>query len=222
MLAAFYGLRRSEVVGLKWDAIDFENKTIAIRHTVTACAEKGRRIEVAADTTKTASSRRTLPLVPAFQTKLAALKEQQEKNRILCGRSYCTDYLGYVLVDAMGNRLKLSYISTAFPALLKRNGLRPIRFHDLRHSCASLLLKNGVPMKQIQEWLGHSDFSTTANIYAHLDAGSKLTSAQAMEKGLGHELRSPYRIRVSGHGGRTLERNARANEKRLSPLWGKA
>ena len=185
MLAAFYGLRRSEVVGLKWDAIDFENKTIAIRHTVTACAEKGRRIEVAADTTKTASSQRTLPLVPAFQTKLAALKEQQEKNRILCGRSYCTDYLGYVLVDAMGNRLKLSYISTAFPVLLKRNGLRPIRFHDLRHSCASLLLKNGVPMKQIQEWLGHSDFSTTANIYAHLDAGSKLTSAQAMEKGLG-------------------------------------
>ena len=185
MLAAFYGLRRSEVVGLKWEAIDFENKTIAIRHTVTVCAEKGRRIEVAADTTKTASSQRTLPLVPAFQTKLAALKEQQEKNRILCGRSYCTDYLGYVLVDAMGNRLKLSYISTAFPALLKRNGLRPIRFHDLRHSCASLLLKNGVPMKQIQEWLGHSDFSTTANIYAHLDAGSKLTSAQAMEKGLG-------------------------------------
>ena len=185
MLAAFYGLRRSEVVGLKWEAIDFENKTIAIRHTVTACAEKGRRIEVAADTTKTASSQRTLPLVPAFQTKLAALKEQQEKNRILCGRSYCTDSLGYVLVDAMGNRLKLSYISTAFPALLKRNGLRPIRFHDLRHSCASLLLKNGVPMKQIQEWLGHSDFSTTANIYAHLDAGSKLTSAQAMEKGLG-------------------------------------
>lgn len=185
MLAAFYGLRRSEVVGLKWDAIDFENKTIAIRHTVTACTEKGRRIEVAADTTKTTSSRRTLPLVPAFQTKLAALKEQQEKNRILCGRSYCTDYLGYVLVDAMGNRLKLSYISTAFPVLLKRNGLRPIRFHDLRHSCASLLLKNGVPMKQIQEWLGHSDFSTTANIYAHLDAGSKLTSAQAMEKGLG-------------------------------------
>ena len=185
MLAAFYGLRRSEVVGLKWDAIDFENKTIAIRHTVTACAEKGRRIEVAADTTKTASSRRTLPLVPAFQTKLAALKEQQEKNRILCGRSYCTDYLGYVLVDAMGNRLKLSYISTAFPALLKRNGLRPIRFHDLRHSCASLLLKNGVPMKQIQEWLGPSDFSKTANIYADLAAGAKLTSAQAMEKGLG-------------------------------------
>ena len=52
-------------------------------------------------------------------------------------------------------------------------------------SCASLLLANGVPMKQIQEWLGHSDFSTTANIYAHLDYSSKLTSADAMLNGLG-------------------------------------
>lgn len=59
-----------------------------------------------------------------------------------------------------------------------------MRFHDLRHSCASLLLANGVPLKQIQEWLGHSDFSTTANIYAHLDYKSKISSAQAMERGM--------------------------------------
>ena len=63
--------------------------------------------------------------------------------------------------------------------------MRQIRYHDLRHSCASLLLANGVPMKQIQEWLGHSDFSTTANIYAHLDYSSMLTSADAMLNGLG-------------------------------------
>ena len=62
--------------------------------------------------------------------------------------------------------------------------LRRMRFHDLRHSCASLLLANGVPLKHIQEWLGHSDFTTTANIYAHLDYKSKITSAQAMETGL--------------------------------------
>ena len=59
-----------------------------------------------------------------------------------------------------------------------------MRFHDLRHSCASLLLANGVPLKHIQEWLSHSDFTTTANIYAHLDYKSKITSAQAMETGL--------------------------------------
>ena len=65
-----------------------------------------------------------------------------------------------------------------------QRGLRRIRYHDLRHSCASLLLANGVPMKQIQEWLGHSDFSTTANVYAHLDYNSKLSSADAMVNGL--------------------------------------
>ena len=74
--------------------------------------------------------------------------------------------------------------SDNFAQLLKEHGLRKIRFHDLRHSCASLLLKQGVPMKQIQEWLGHSDISTTANIYAHLDSQSKQLSAATMEKAL--------------------------------------
>ena len=83
-----------------------------------------------------------------------------------------------------GNR-QPNYISAAFRKLLERNGLRSIRFHDLRHSCASMMLANGVAMKQIQEWLGHSDFSTTANIYAHLDYNSKLSSAEAMLAGLG-------------------------------------
>ena len=63
-----------------------------------------------------------------------------------------------------------------------------IRYHDLRHSCASLLLANGVPMKQIQEWLGHSDFSTTANVYAHLECNSKRLSAEAMTNGLQRAL----------------------------------
>lgn len=100
--------------------------------------------------------------------------------------SYNPDYLGYLCVDEIGNILRPNYVSEQFPKLLVKNGLRPIRFHDLRHSCASLLLANGVPMKQIQEWLGHSDFSTTANIYAHLDYASKLSSAQAMLEGLGY------------------------------------
>lgn len=67
---------------------------------------------------------------------------------------------------------------------IAKHGMPKMRFHDLRHSCASLLLANGVPLKQIQEWLGHSDFSTTANIYAHLDYRSKISSAQAMEQGI--------------------------------------
>lgn len=181
LLGAFYGLRRSEIIGLKWSAVDFEQNTITINHTVTSCNLDGKCVIVAKDTTKTKSSRRTLPLVPYFHEKLLAVKAQQEKNQKLCGRSYNKEFLEYICVDEIGDRFKPNYITTQFPKLLERNGFRKIRFHDLRHSCASLLLASGVPMKNIQEWLGHSDFSTTANIYAHLDYSSKLTSASAME-----------------------------------------
>lgn len=185
LFGAFYGLRRSEVIGLKWDAIDFEQNTITIRHTVTQCNVDGKLVMVASDTTKTKSSRRTLPLVPFVRKRLLDLRAEQEENRRLCGRSYIKDYIGYVCVNEIGDLMKPHYVTWGFPKLLDKNELRHIRFHDLRHSCASLLLKNGVPMKQIQEWLGHSDFSTTANIYAHLDYSSKLLSADAMLTGLG-------------------------------------
>ena len=185
LVAAFYGFRRGEVLGLKWDAIDFDQNTITIRHTVTSCDLDGKRVLVASDTTKTKSSMRTLPLVPFMRERLLTLKEEQQENRRLCGRSYIKDYLEYVCVNEIGDLIKPHYVTESFPKLLKAKGMRQIRYHDLRHSCASLLLANGVPMKQIQEWLGHSDFSTTANIYAHLDYSSKLTSADAMLNGLG-------------------------------------
>lgn len=191
LLGAFYGLRRSEVVGLKWSAIDFENNSLVIKHTVTAFNLDGKHIIQAKDSTKNKSSMRTLPLVPAFKEKLLAMKEKQEFNRKLCGRSYSKDYLDYVCVNELGVRLRPGLITTAFPKLLEDHGFRRIRFHDLRHSCASLLLANNVPMKQIQDWLGHSDFSTTANIYAHLDYNSKISSAQAMVDGLNFVIETP-------------------------------
>lgn len=183
-LAAFYGLRREEIIGLKWIAIDFENNTLTIQHTVTECNLDGKHIEVASDTAKTDSSLRTMPLVTNFREMLLAKKEKQEHYRKLCGRSYCKEYLDYIFVNEMGERWKPRYLSDGFKRILEQNGLRRIRFHDLRHTCASLLLANNVPMKKIQEWLGHSDFSTTANIYAHLDYQSKISSAEAMLTGL--------------------------------------
>ena len=183
-LAAFYGLRREEIIGLKWTAIDFENNTLTIQHTVTECNLDGKHIEVASDTAKTDSSLRTMPLVTNFREMLLAKKEKQEHYRKLCGRSYCKEYLNYIFVNEMGERWKPRYLSDGFKRILEQKGLRRIRFHDLRHTCASLLLANNVPMKKIQEWLGHSDFSTTANIYAHLDFQSKISSAEAMLTGL--------------------------------------
>ncbi len=179
-LSAFYGLRRSEVLGLKWDAIDFDRNTISIRHTVTSCTVDGRYTIVAADTTKTKSSRRTLPLVAPVRELLLNLRERQAENRKLCGKSYCKEDDGYICLNEMGQRILPSYLSSHFGRTLEKNGLRHIRFHDLRHSCATLLLAHHISLKQIQEWLGHSDFSTTANIYAHLDAASKRESAETM------------------------------------------
>ncbi len=186
-LAAFYGLRRSEVMGLKWDAIDFEQGIISIQHTVTGCNVDGKHIIVASDTTKTKSSRRSLPLTAPMRQMLISLRAQQAENRRLCGNCYCTKYEGYICINEMGYRINPEFLSKNFQRILEQNGLRRIRFHDLRHSSASLLLSNGVPLKQIQEWLGHSDFSTTANIYAHLDPTSKLNTADAMLRGLGFE-----------------------------------
>ena len=185
LLGAFYGMRRSEAIGLKWDAVDFEHDTITIKHTVTSVCLDGKHILVPQDTTKTKSSRRTLPLVPFVKDRLLSLQKEQKENRRLCGRCYNREFEDYICVNEIGDLIKPEYISSMFGEFLEENGMRRIRFHDLRHSCASLMLSSGVPMKQIQEWLGHSDFSTTANIYAHLEYSSKISSADAMLSGLG-------------------------------------
>ncbi|MCL2828285.1 MAG: site-specific integrase, partial [Oscillospiraceae bacterium] len=180
IFGAFYGLRRSEVIGLRWESINFEANTITIEHTVTVANVDGQKVTVADNTTKTKSSFRTLPLVPAIRAKLLEMQAEQERNRKLCGSAYNKKESGYIYIDALGNRIKPDYVSAEFPKFMERNGFRRIRYHDLRHSCASLLLANGVPLKQIQDWLGHSDFAITANIYAHLDFSAKHATAGAM------------------------------------------
>ena len=184
LVAAFYGFRRGEVLGLKWDAIDFERGTISVIRTVTTITLDGKQAEIEQQSAKTKSSLRTLPLIGSFREYFLQVKEAQELNKQVCGNCYNHEYDGFVFVDELGERMRANYLTSAFPKFLEDHGLRRMRFHDLRHSCASLLLANGVPLKHIQEWLGHSDFTTTANIYAHLDYKSKITSAQAMETGL--------------------------------------
>ena len=184
LVAAFYGFRRGEVLGLKWDAIDFERGTISVIRTVTTITVDGKQTEIEQQSAKTKSSLRTLPLIGSFREYFLQVKEAQELNKQICGNCYNHKYDGFVFVDELGERMRANYLTSAFPKFLESHGLRRMRFHDLRHSCASLLLANGVPLKHIQEWLGHSDFTTTANIYAHLDYKSKITSAQAMETGL--------------------------------------
>lgn len=178
--ASFYGLRRSEVVGLKWSSIDFDAGTITIRHTVTQATVNGKFITVAKDRAKNKSSLRTLPLVAPFKELLLRIKEEQADQRRICGQSYCMDYLEYIYLDPVGKLIRPDFVTQHFSLMLEKKGCRKIRFHDLRHSCASLLFSHGVSLKEIQEWLGHSNISTTANIYTHMDFNKKISSANAI------------------------------------------
>ena len=154
---------------MKWSSIDFERKSITINHKVTEQLVNGKYVPVVSDVMKNKTSCRTLPLIPAVEEELLKQKEKQQLYRKLFKKSYRTEYLDFVCTDQEGKLIRPNFVTEHFDWLLTKYGLKHIRFHDLRHSCASLMVMNGVSMKQVQEWLGHSTFSTTADIYAHLD-----------------------------------------------------
>ena len=133
MVAAFYGLRRGEVCGLKWDAIDFERGTITIRHTVTSLQVDGKTKMYAQDSAKTKSSMRTLPLVGSFAEYFKEVKTAQEVNKKVCGNCYNYEYDGYVFVDELGDLMRPEYLTSYFPQYIQKHGCKRMRFHDLRH-----------------------------------------------------------------------------------------
>ena len=180
VLAVYCGLRRSEALGLSWSNIDFENDKIFIGQKVLEVVRNGKMEQVVSDEMKTESSRRSFKMIPEVKEILLAHKERQELYRKQFRRAYCKKYLDYIYVNAMGELVKPNFITQHFEIVLKNHGLKKIRFHDLRHSCASLLYANGVSLRDIQEWLGHSDIGTTSNIYTHLDYSSKVSSANAI------------------------------------------
>ena len=132
-IAAYYGLRRCEVLGLRWDAIDLERKTISIKHKVIEAEVDGKFRPVGEDVLKTKSSFRTLPLIPAVEKLLLEEKEKQEMFRRLFKKSYCRDYLDYICVDQTGKLLRPNYVTEHFTWLIQKYDLKKIRFHDLRH-----------------------------------------------------------------------------------------
>lgn len=179
-VATFYGFRRSELIGLKWDAIDLSDKMITIKHKVINVNGE----YYLSDTLKTQASNRTLPLFPEIEKLLLERKAEIEKNKKLYGKSYNYKYEEYIFVDDIGDLIDPNYVTNQFRKILSKNKLKKIRFHDLRHSCASLLVANKVPMKNVQEWLGHSNFNTTADVYSHLDYTTKMESASAISNAL--------------------------------------
>ena len=176
-ITAMYGLRRSELLGLKWDSIDFDGNRLTIRHTISQVTKP-----VEKDKTKNASSFRSFPLVPEARSIFLAAKASEKENRRLFGRAYQEN--DYVFKWDDGHLYAPGYVSKQFVKLLKKYGLPPIRFHELRHSCASLLLNEGFTLKDVQEWMGHADIKMTADIYGHLDTARKQGMADKLSGSL--------------------------------------
>lgn len=186
-IAAYYGLRKSEIIGLKWDSVDFEGGTITVRRKVSSTYGTGKEIIRVDNELKTKASERTFPLIPKIEEMLRERKLLEDYYSKLLGKDFDREYDGFVCRDNFGKLITPNFVTDHFKRVIKRNKLKKIRFHDLRHSCASLLLANGASMKAIQDWLGHSTFNVTANLYSHLDPRSKEESASTIAKVLGGE-----------------------------------
>ena len=188
-LASFYGLRRSEVLGLRWSAIDFDQGTIRISTTVVKEKHNGEiRTVVRENTTKSETSMRMLPLCQYTYQYFLNLQQSQAYQRNLCGACYDQRFLDFVCVDQMGTLIQPDYVSQKFQQILHKYGLRDIRFHDLRHSCATIMLYLGYTLKDIQTWLGHSNYNFTADTYIHSGAGAHKQMAQSLSERLGNVL----------------------------------
>ncbi|MEG0944746.1 MAG: tyrosine-type recombinase/integrase [Angelakisella sp.] len=168
LLGIYYGLRRSETIGLQWSSVDFDTNQIHIDHKAYVMSEKGKLKVIISDEMKTDTSRRTLPLIPQVREELLAHKAKQAEYRKTFRGQYNKVWSNCVCVTPTGDIITPDHVTEGFAKLIKKHNLKKVTYHGLRHSCASMLAANGVPMKQIQLWLGHSNYSTTADIYSHL------------------------------------------------------
>ena len=174
-LGLFLGLRRSEVVGLRWKDVDLENGIVHIRNTVVKFKEISEL-----EKTKSRASRRDLYMPNALKSYLQTIWDRQEEDRKLTGRSYSDSE--HICQWPDGTAFHPDYVSRRFQKVLECNHLPKIRFHDLRHTAGSLLVNQGHTIKQVQEFLGHEKASTTLDIYTHISLEGKRNTAQVLDE----------------------------------------
>ena len=177
VLALTAGLRLGELQALRWAAVDLDRRRLEVRATYQGNADG----EPVFAPPKTERSRRTVQLSTLAIEALRRHRVRQNETRLQIG-SLWQDY-GLVFATTFGRPLDGNNLrSRSFAPLLKRAGLPPMRFHDLRHAAATLLMSEGVPIKAVSELLGHSDVSTTLRIYSHVLPTMHGEAANAMDR----------------------------------------
>ena len=180
-LAIFYGFRRSELLGLRFSVIDFDNNTILVNTKITS-SEKEKL--VAKQKMKNDSSYRIMPLLDSVKKLIIQRMERIKKDKYFFKSVYTKKWEGFICIVENGELIKPGRLTRTFRKLINECGLKEIRLHDLRHSCATLLYEQDIQLKDIQMWLGHSDIQTTANIYSHFDYTRKEKTGKIIEKSL--------------------------------------
>lgn len=180
-LALFYGFRRSELLGLRFSVIDFDNNTILVNTKITS-SEKEKLVPK--QKMKNDSSYRIMPLLDSIKKLIIRRMERIKKDKHFFKSIYTKKWEGFICVGENGELIKPDRVTRTFRKLINECGLKKIRLHDLRHSCATLLYEQDIQLKDIQMWLGHSDIQTTANIYSHFDYTRKEKTGKIIEKSL--------------------------------------
>lgn len=155
------GLRQGEALGLRWQDVDFEALTLSIRHALQRVEGKLRLVEP-----KTSKSRRTIALPQVAVSALYAHRQRQGDERALAGSRWREGDM--VFTTGIGTPLDPRNLLREFYAIIRTSGLPRVRFHDLRHSAATLLLAQGVHARVVMDLLGHSSISLTMNTYSHV------------------------------------------------------
>ena len=173
-VALSLGLRQGEALGLRWQDVDFDARTLRVNYAIQRIEGRLQLVEP-----KTERSRRVLPLPKTVISALRAHRSRQLEEKLSLGPDW--HETGLVFTSSIGTPLEPRNVVRKFHALLKNAGLPRSRFHDLRHSCASLLLAQGVPARTVMDILGHSQISLTMNTYAHVMPAMKQDAMDLME-----------------------------------------
>jgi integrase len=166
-VALSLGLRKGEALGLRWEDVDWQGQQLRIRKSLQRVNGKLELVDL-----KTESSLRTLPLTSELISTLKEHRKRQLEGKMLAGSEWQDN--GLIFTSTIGSALDGSDVSRFFFKVLEKADLPRFRFHDLRHSCASLLFAQGVPARTVQDILGHSRISMTMDIYTHIMPQARL------------------------------------------------